>query len=284
VVERAVAMSRPLYDGRHQAIHIEVADGAIPIDVDVTRMVQVVSNLLINAAKYSDRNGRVEVTAFRDDDDAVIRVVDQGRGIDPLVLPTIFDSFVQVAKDQGGLGVGLTLARRLVEMHGGTISATSAGLGKGSAFEVRVPIHDGAPDRILTEDSLAHHAIVASNGASALRIVLIDDNADIRETMQQLLECLGHRVAVASDGPTGVELVLHEKPQVALVDIGLPGLDGYAVARRLRAAIPQDQLRLIAMTGFGQSSDRDQALAAGFDSHLIKPARTEQIQRALKGE
>jgi CheY-like chemotaxis protein len=126
--------------------------------------------------------------------------------------------------------------------------------------------------------------LVAAPPAAALRIVLIDDNADIRETMQQLLECLGHEVEVAVDGPSGVELVLDKKPQVALVDIGLPGFDGYQVARRLRAEIPPGELRLVAMTGFGQSSDRDQALAAGFDSHLIKPARTDQIQRALRGE
>jgi CheY-like chemotaxis protein len=210
-------------------------------------------------------------------------VTDEGRGIDPDVLPTIFDSFVQVAKDRGGLGVGLTLARRLVEMHGGAISARSGGLGRGSTFEVRVPVLIDGPERIFPEESLPT-TIIASTPASALRIVLIDDNPDIRETMQQLLECLGHEVAVASDGPSGVELVLDQKPQVALVDIGLPGFDGYQVARRLRAEIPAAELRLVAMTGFGQSSDRDEALAAGFDSHLIKPARTDQIQRALRGE
>jgi len=283
VLERAVAMTRPVYDERAVAIAVEILDREIPVEVDVTRMVQVVSNLLINAAKYSDPGSRVELAGFSESGDAVVRVTDQGRGIDPAVLPTIFDSFVQVAKDRGGLGVGLTLARRLVEMHRGTIRARSGGLGRGSIFEVRIPVLDGAPHRVVPEDSLPH-TIVASTPAAALRIVLIDDNADIRETMQQLLECLGHEVAVAADGPSGVELVLNRKPQVALVDIGLPGLDGYQVARLLRAEIPAEQLRLVAMTGFGQSSDRDQALAAGFDSHLIKPARTDQIQRALRGE
>ena len=283
VVERAVAMTRPVYDQRAMTIAVDIRDRDLPVEVDVTRMVQVVSNLLINAAKYSDPGTRVELSGFRDSYDAVVRVSDEGRGIDPAVLPSIFDSFVQVAKDRGGLGVGLTLARRLVEMHRGTIRAQSDGIGRGSMFEVRIPVLVEGPEHIVPEDSLPA-TLVAASPAAALRIVLIDDNADIRETMQQLLECLGHEVAVASDGPSGVELVLDRKPQVALVDIGLPGFDGYQVARQLRAALPAGQLRLVAMTGFGQSSDRDQALAAGFDSHLIKPARTEQIQRALRGE
>jgi two-component system, sensor histidine kinase len=284
VLDRAVAMTRPLYEQRAMNIALDVRDRELPVEVDITRMVQVVSNLLINAAKYSDPGSRVEVTGSREGSEAVVRVADEGRGIDPAVLPTIFDSFVQVAKDRGGLGVGLTLARRLVEMHRGTIRARSAGLGRGSTFEVRIPLMGEMVHPIEPEASLPSPLLASSDDAAALRIVLIDDNADIRETMQQLLECLGHEVAVADDGPSGVELVLGLRPQVALVDIGLPGFDGYQVARQLRAALPADQLRLVAMTGFGQSSDRDQALAAGFDSHLIKPARTDQIQRALRGE
>lgn len=283
VIDRAMAMTRPVYDERAMTVSLDIRDREMPVEVDVTRMVQVVSNLLINAAKYSDPGSRVELTGAREGREAVVRVTDEGRGIDPLVLPTIFDSFVQVAKDRGGLGVGLTLARRLVEMHRGTIRARSHGVGHGSTFEVRIPILNEGPEHIAPEESMPAR-LVAAPAAAALRIVLIDDNADIRETMQQLLECLGHEVEVAVDGPSGVELVLDRKPQVALVDIGLPGFDGYQVARRLRAEIPPGQLRLVAMTGFGQSSDRDQALAAGFDSHLIKPARTEQIQRALRGE
>ncbi|HEU5061293.1 MAG TPA: response regulator [Kofleriaceae bacterium] len=284
VLDRAVAMTRPVYDERAMTIALDIRERELPVEVDVTRMVQVVSNLLINAAKYSDPGSRVELAGFRNGTDAVVRVVDEGRGIEPAVLPTIFDSFVQVAKDRGGLGVGLTLARRLVEMHGGTIRARSDGIGRGSTFEVLIPLlAEGRPEILAPEESMPS-ALIAASPAAALRIVLIDDNADIRETMQQLLECLGHEVAVAADGPSGVELVLDRRPQVALVDIGLPGLDGYQVAKKLRAALPADQLRLVAMTGFGQSSDRDQALAAGFDSHLIKPARTDQIQRALRGE
>jgi two-component system, sensor histidine kinase len=283
VIDRAMAMTRPVYDDRAITVSLDIRDREMPVEVDVTRMVQVVSNLLINAAKYSDPGSRVELIGAREGGDAVVRVTDEGRGIDPAVLPTIFDSFVQVAKDRGGLGVGLTLARRLVEMHRGTIRARSRGVGHGSTFEVRIPILAEGPEHIAPEESVPA-ALVALPAAAALRIVLIDDNDDIRETMQQLLECLGHEVEVAVDGPSGVELVLDRKPQVALVDIGLPGFDGYQVARRLRAEIPPDQLRLVAMTGFGQSSDRDQALAAGFDSHLIKPARTDQIQRALRGE
>jgi len=280
VIERAVSMTRPLFDEAGQSIEILIADPTLRIDVDVTRMVQVVSNLLINASKYSEPRSTTVLAAEREGDHVVIAVVDQGRGIEPELLPTIFDSFVQAARDRGGLGVGLTLARRLVEMHGGTITAHSDGAGDGSRFEVRVPL---APAPAAGLDAPVAAPPEPEEEAAPLRVVLIDDNPDIRETMQTLLECLGHQVAVACDGPSGVALVLSQQPQVALVDIGLPGFDGYTVARKLRASMPPDVLRLVAMTGFGQTNDRDQALAAGFDSHLIKPARTDQIQRALRG-
>jgi signal transduction histidine kinase len=282
IIEGAVVMTRPLFDESQQKIEIALPEEDLVLEADVTRMVQVVSNLLINASKYSEPGSPTRLEARREDQQAVIEVIDQGRGIDPQQLPSIFDSFVQVAKDRGGLGIGLTLARRLIEMHGGTVYAHSAGEGAGSRFEVRVPLAAEIPQAVV---GVASGPLVAPrNGDSALRIVLIDDNPDIRETMQTLLECLGHHVVVAGDGPTGVDLVLSEQPQVALVDIGLPGFDGYTVARRLREQLPPNRLRLVAMTGFGQASDRDQALAAGFDSHLIKPARTEQIQRALRGD
>src|SRR5690606_24828526 len=280
VIERAVSMTRPLFDEAGQSIDILIADPTLRIDVDVTRMVQMVSNLLINASKYSEPRSTTVLAAEREGDHVVIAVVDQGRGIEPELLPTIFDSFVQAARDRGGLGVGLTLARRLVEMHGGTITAHSDGAGDGSRFEVRVPL---APAPAAGLDAPVAAPPEPEEEAAPLRVVLIDDNPDIRETMQTLLECLGHQVAVACDGPSGVALVLSQQPQVALVDIGLPGFDGYTVARKLRASMPPDVLRLVAMTGFGQTNDRDQALAAGFDSHLIKPARTDQIQRALRG-
>jgi CheY-like chemotaxis protein len=227
----------------------------------------------------------VRLRAGRDDGEAIIGVTDEGRGIDPEMLPRIFGSFVQVKTGGGGLGVGLTLARRLVQMHGGSIQARSQGLGCGSEFEVRIPIApaEDVPEEVGMERSAPFFLEPASLD-ERMRIVVIDDNDDIRETMQQLLQSLGHVVDVAADGVSGVELVLKERPQVALVDIGMPGLDGYEVAQKLRAELGPNQLRLVAMTGFGQSSDRDRALAAGFDSHLIKPARTDQIQRALKGE
>ncbi|HUS68214.1 MAG TPA: response regulator [Kofleriaceae bacterium] len=284
IVDRALSLSKPILDDRGQALVVEVPDRGIELDADVTRLVQVISNLLINASKYSEAGTQVHLSAERAGDDVVIRIIDQGRGIDGEMLSRIFDSFVQVKNDRGGLGVGLTLARRLVELHGGVISGKSDGLGHGSEFIVKLPIAPAVMGGLDDEAGTGPIRVEVPHSASALHIVLIDDNPDIRETMQQLLECLGHQVAVAADGLSGLELVLRERPQVALVDIGLPGIDGYTVARRLRQQLPSGTLRLVAMTGFGQSSDRDQALAAGFDSHLIKPARTDQIQRALRGE
>ncbi len=287
ILDRAVALSQPQFDQRQQRLEVEVSeiDREVALELDITRMVQVVSNLLLNAAKYSEPGRRVRLRAGRDGGEAIICVTDEGRGIDPEMLPRIFGSFVQVKTGGGGLGVGLSLARRLVEMHGGTISAHSDGIGRGSEFFVRIPIApaEDVPRAAPVEKSAPFFLEPASLD-ERMRIVVIDDNDDIRETMQQLLQSLGHVVEVAADGLTGVELVLKERPQVALVDIGMPGLDGYEVAQKLRAELGPNQLRLVAMTGFGQSSDRDRALAAGFDSHLIKPARTDQIQRALKGD
>ncbi len=287
ILDRAVALSQPQFDQRQQRLQVEVSDvdREVTLELDITRMVQVVSNLLLNAAKYSEPGSRVRLRAGRDESEAIIGVTDEGRGIDPEMLPRIFGSFVQVKTGGGGLGVGLSLARRLVEMHGGTIQAHSEGVGRGSEFFVRIPIApvDDAP-QLTPIERTAPFFLEPASIDERMRIVVIDDNDDIRETMQQLLQSLGHVVEVAADGLTGVELVLKERPQVALVNIGMPGLDGYQVAQKLRAEFGPAQLRLVAMTGFGQSSDRDRALAAGFDSHLIKPARTDQIQRALKGD
>ena len=284
IVDRAIALSQPELDARQQALELEV-DRDVAVDVDITRLIQVVSNLLLNAAKYSEPGRVVRVRATRDGGEATLSVVDQGRGIEPEMLQRIFTSFVQVKAGGGGLGVGLTLARRLVEMHGGSIHARSPGIDQGSEFEVRIPLSAAASAVVAAAAEVSASFVLERVGDSdRMRIVVIDDNDDIRETMQQLLQSLGHEVDVAADGLSGVALVLKERPQVALVDIGMPGLDGYQVAQTLRAELDPSQLRLVAMTGFGQSSDRDRALAAGFDSHLIKPARTEQIQRALRGE
>ena len=283
VIDRAIALSRPELEARDQTVEVNVTDRDAMVEVDPTRLVQVISNLLLNASKYSEQGSRVRVQGARVDGDAVLSVSDEGRGIEPEMLQRIFASFVQVVAGGGGLGVGLTLARRLVEMHGGSIRAESDGIGRGSRFEVRIPVGQAAAT-VPVGAPAAAFVLAPAAPAERMRIVVVDDNDDIRETMQQLLQSLGHEVGVAADGLSGVELILKERPQVALVDIGMPGLDGYQVARRLRTELGPAELRLVAMTGFGQSSDRDRALAAGFDSHLIKPARTEQIQRALRGE
>jgi CheY-like chemotaxis protein len=204
-------------------------------------------------------------------------VRDSGVGIAPEMLPHVFDLFTQLERSDeradGGLGIGLALVRRLVELHGGHIAARSAGLGQGSEFEVRLrAARSGPPAPAGTPAS--------ASAAPPCHVLIIEDNADGRETLQTLLHLQGHRVETAADGPRGVELVLSSRPQVALVDLGLPGLDGFEVARQVRAVL-RDEVFLIALTGFGQEDDRRRTLEAGFDAHLVKPVDLDALTRLL---
>ena len=210
-----------------------------------------------------------------------MRITDNGRGIPADLLPKIFDMFVQerVTPDgAGGLGLGLGLVRRLVELHGGTVRAASEGKGKGASFEIRLPLADDAtlvafpPMRRKT----APHD-------RPLRAVVCDDASDLRDLVADLLRLRGHEVSVACDGPAAIELIIAEKPDVALIDIGLPHMDGYEVARSIRRQLTDHKPRLIAMTGYGQASDRSAAFEAGFDAHIVKPASADKILRALYG-
>jgi CheY-like chemotaxis protein/anti-sigma regulatory factor (Ser/Thr protein kinase) len=243
----------------------------------------MLTNLLQNAARYTPDGGEIRVScALREATDQVeIAVSDNGRGIQAELLPNIFDMFVQAhGKGEGrGLGLGLAIVKRLVELHHGSVRVESAGVGQGSTFTLRLPAGGpttGSGDTSGVQDLRVHNGVVAR-----LSIVLVEDNPDISEAMQELLTSLGHTVETAHDGGSGAELILKRAPQVAIVDVGLPVMDGYQVAERVRAQVGPDQVRLIAMTGFGLESDRKRAREAGFDAHLVKPADIDAVVRAL---
>jgi PAS domain S-box-containing protein len=276
-VEHAVGTARPLMEERRHELGVEIPDDPLWAMADGTRVEQVISNLINNAAKYTEPGGSITVGLRRQGDSALLSVRDTGIGIDPPMLDRVFELFAQVdqspARSRGGLGVGLTLVRNLVEMHGGTVCARSAGLGKGSEFEVRLPL--------LREEAhaLEERREVADPGRR--RLLLVEDNPDIGETLRDLLELLGHRVELAGDGLRGVQIALATQPDAALVDIGLPGIDGYEVARRLRATEKGKEMVLVALTGYGRPEDRDRALESGFDAHLVKPVDPDELNRLL---
>jgi CheY-like chemotaxis protein len=247
---------------------------------DRVRLEQIVNNLLTNALKYTPAGGRVTVSLepCPEDGEAELRVVDTGVGIDPAALRSIFEPFTQAERTldraQGGMGLGLSVVRTLVRLHGGSVTATSAGLGHGTTFTVRLPLAPRAAPEAEEPEPLERRE------TPARRIVIVEDSADNRETLQDLLENLGHEVHVAVDGLEGVERTLALRPEVALVDIGLPLIDGFEVARRVRAAIGSETF-LLALTGYGQPEDRARAAAAGFDAHLTKPVDLDALERIL---
>jgi CheY-like chemotaxis protein/anti-sigma regulatory factor (Ser/Thr protein kinase) len=300
VIEQALQIAQPTLSAREHQLVLEVADEPLPVEVDVTRMTQVVANLLNNAAKYTNRGGTITLSAAPSDDEVVVRIKDTGIGIRPEMLPRVFEMFVQAEhtsdKAAGGLGIGLTLVKRLVQMHGGEVLARSEGPGRGSEFILSIPIAVGGlglgvgskPERAesVSVSETPNSQPPTPNEQRKLRILVVEDNADIRETLKELLEIEGHEVMVAEDGQVAVEQASNgHQLDVAIIDIGLPGIDGYAVAERLddirRArGFPR---RLIAMTGYGQAEDRRRALEAGFDDHLVKPVDPKMLTRLLAG-
>jgi PAS domain S-box-containing protein len=276
-VDHAISTSRPLLDERRHELVCELAEEPLWVLADGTRVEQVISNLINNAAKYTEPGGRITLTLRRDGDDAVFAVRDTGIGIDPRMLDRVFELFAQVdqspARSRGGLGVGLTLVRRLVEMHGGHVRARSEGLSRGSEFEVRLPL--------LREEARTLDRRNAATDPGRKRLLVVEDNPDIGETLRDLLQLLGHRVDLAADGLRGVQVALATQPDVALVDIGLPGIDGYEVARRLRATDAGKGILLIALTGYGRPEDRDRAIQSGFDAHLVKPVDPEELNELI---
>jgi PAS domain S-box-containing protein len=278
VVRNAVESSGELIDSFEHELLVELPDDPVVLDADPVRMTQVVSNLLNNAAKYTNPAGRLEVRAWREGHFAIISVRDTGIGIARENLQRVFDLFSQLQTDpsraSGGLGVGLSLVRELVTMHGGTVEARSDGPGRGSEFIVRLPVREASAVDSWGTVSLA--TLVAEAGrhrhlGRPRRVLVVDDNADNAESLSELLRALRHETQIVFDGPSAVDAVASFAPEVVLLDIGLPGYDGYEVARRIRESAGGRNIRLIAITGWGQEDDKRRAWAAGFDAHLTKP-------------
>ena len=277
VVAKAIELSSPLLEQRQHHLSIRVATHGLALDGDSTRLAQVVSNLLTNAAKYTAPGGHIEVSASREAERIVLAVRDDGIGIDPAILPRVFDLFTQerqsIDRSLGGLGLGLAIVRSLVAAHDGTVSAFSEGRGRGSLFTVELP----AAAR-QDADAGALQAPLPLAGRES-RVLIVDDNRDAAALMADVLHASGHATAVAYDGPAALQLAADFHPQVALLDIGLPVMDGYELARRLRALL--GAVRLVAVTGYGQPEDRELALQAGFDAHLVKPVDIQALHEAL---
>ena len=253
------------------------------LDADPTRLAQVISNLLNNAAKYSDPRGRIWLTAEREGNCVAVHVRDRGIGISSEILPRVFDLFVQAEggrdRTHGGLGIGLTLVRRLVELHGGTVEATSAGVGHGSQFTLCLPLAAGAAPLAGATDS--EGAPPADRAPAGAEVLIVDDNVDAAMTLERLLASRGYCAHAVFDGAAAIKWVEAHRPAAVLLDIGMPEMDGYEVARRLRCFAGPNELLLIALTGWGQEDDRRRSNEAGFQAHLVKPVKLSEIEELL---
>jgi PAS domain S-box-containing protein len=281
VVDSAVEISRPLIQERRHSLVLDVPEQTVTIEADPLRISQVVANLLTNAAKYTNPGGTLRLKASVMQSELTLSVADNGIGIDPMALPRVFDMFVQVKgpldRQEGGLGIGLAVSKKLVELHGGTVEARSAGPDQGSEFIVRMPC--------VVENAQSPAASPERSPAmkrARLRVVVADDNRDAADSLAMLLRLDGHEVGVAHDGVTALELIKQSKPQVAVLDIGMPGLNGYQVAEQARANPATARILLVALTGWGQAQDLERANAAGFDHHLVKPAEPNAVRALMQ--
>ncbi len=269
----------PRFAGRDIDFTVSLPPEPLPVNADGSRVVQVIDNLLDNAAKYTDPGGQASLVLERAGDRCALRVRDTGMGIEPPHLARIFDLFEQeessLDRSSGGLGLGLHLVKRMVEKHGGRVEVRSAGRGRGSEFTVWLPLVEGEAVATVQAESAA-----ASSGAGGQRILIVEDNADAAQSMSALLGALGHEVRVVADGREGVSVAEEFQPELALVDLGLPGIDGYEVARRLRTRFGRS-MRLVALTGYGQPEHRKWTREAGFDAHLVKPASLHALNQVL---
>ncbi len=279
VIEQAVATVRPALEERGHALTLDLPPDPVALVADGVRLTQVIANLLNNAIRYTEPGGQITLQAGAQRDEIRIQVTDNGRGIAADVMPRIFGMFIQEQEGGGGLGLGLTLVQRLVVLHGGRVQAHSEGPGLGATFTLWVPV--GSPSRLAAMTVEPSAPAAPGAGDRPLVIALVDDNPDIRETMSELLSSWGHKVEVAGDGLAGVELIARCQPDLAIVDIGLPKLDGYGVATEIRKRLGKGKIRLVAVSGFGQESDRKRSLAVGFDEHLVKPVDVDAILHLL---
>ena len=281
VLQRAVEGIGPLITSRGHKLTVEPPREPVRLEADPTRLEQVISNLLDNAAKYTMPGGHIRLAAAREGGEAVVRVRDTGIGVPHDVLDRVFEPFVQsdgsLARSEGGLGVGLTLVRSLVEMHGGRVEASSPGLGQGSEFVIRLPT------RLPAEAALPAAEPASPPPVRPLRVLVVEDNVDAAESLANLLRLWNHVVNVVHDGRTALEAARVQQPEVVLLDIGLPGLDGYQVARRLREEVGLDHTLLVAMTGYGQPEDRRRSQEAGIDHHFVKPVEPIVLRNLLAG-
>jgi CheY-like chemotaxis protein/two-component sensor histidine kinase len=279
VLASAVETSRPAIEAEGHALTVLDPAPPLTVDADPMRLAQVISNLLDNAARFTDPGGRIELEAHRDGGHAVIDVTDSGVGISADALPDVFELFSQADKralrSNNGLGIGLALVRSLVELHGGEVSASSPGPGRGSRFEVRLPLRPTRP----REARLGGGSEREIPGMQ--RVVVVDDNRDAADTLATLLRIEGAEVRVAYDGPTALNVIEDFRPRAVVLDLGMPGMDGYEVARWIRHRKDLDGLTLIALTGWGAEADRRLTAEAGFDHHLIKPAGIDSVQAVL---
>jgi PAS domain S-box-containing protein len=274
IVERAVDASKALIEERAHGLTVSLPAGDVEVEGDATRLEQVIVNLLTNAAKYTPPRGRIEIVADREGMELVLRVRDNGIGIAPAMLSRVFDLFAQgdraLERAPGGLGIGLTLVRKLVELHGGRVMVHSSGVGEGAEFVVRLPALPPSVPRVAD-------ATAPNTDRGAARVLVVEDHPDIAESLSMLLEVLGHRVCVVHDGEEALTAAQKDPPDVMLVDIGLPGIDGYEVARRIRQSPAMRQVVLVALTGYGRDEDRERARMAGFDHHLAKPVEPDAL-------
>jgi CheY-like chemotaxis protein len=279
-VRSAVETSQPLIHAAGHQLAVSLPPEPLTVNADPVRLSQIISNLLNNSAKYTEAGGQIWLTIRREKNWATISVRDSGIGIAPEMLPHVFQLFAQVDRTanraQGGLGIGLTLVKTLTEMHGGEVHAHSAGLGQGSEFVIRLPL---AAQQASSNPPRAEDR--PGSGLGQRRILVVDDNRDAAMSMRMLLKVLGADVRVAFNGPDALQLIEEYKPAVVLLDIGMPGMDGYEVARRIRQQNKFDDVMLIALTGWGREDDRRRSQSAGFDQHLTKPAEMRALETLL---
>jgi len=279
VVAKALEMSGPVIAHKRHRLEVDVSRSGLVVDGDPTRLAQIVSNLLNNAAKYTDPGGSIRVVAARDRQSVVLRVSDTGIGLSPAMIARVFDPFEQetqeVDRAQGGLGLGLTIVRNLVQLHGGVVEARSGGRGEGAEFEVRLPwcsqVVRPAPS---PSDALLR-------GPAAVRALVVDDNIDAAELVVEILRAMGHEARAATDWRSALKVAAALQPDVALLDIGLPVMDGYELAAHMRLLPGLSALRLVAITGYGQDSDRLRSREAGFDAHLVKPVSIHALAQVI---